>query len=204
VRLLWGEALFDVRHDVERPFRVISDGVLLEDVGTQFDVYTHRDGVSVSVIDGRVHLYCDCMTVSASTPGVSARRTQTPPSVSTSLGPSEAASITHTQSADIFENHPLSVSARQDSVAWKNGVIVLDNLTLGKAVDEFNRYSRQKLIIADPSIAGNLVGGRFEGPDIDSFLMELSSTYGIRSVRSGSASEPGDVELFGNTGKLEQ
>lgn len=54
VRLVRGEALFHVRHDASRPFFVYTDEAVVQDVGTQFDVYRRDDGTVVAVIEGRV------------------------------------------------------------------------------------------------------------------------------------------------------
>ena len=52
VRLLAGEAFFEVRPDASRPFRVLADTVETTVVGTSFDVRLSADGVVVSVEHG--------------------------------------------------------------------------------------------------------------------------------------------------------
>lgn len=56
VRLIQGEALFTVERDVNRPFRVLADGILVEALGTQFNVYQRGSDTIVSVVEGRVAL----------------------------------------------------------------------------------------------------------------------------------------------------
>lgn len=53
-----GEAIFTVRHDAQHPFRIRAHDVLVEDVGTRFDLraYATDAGVSVAVADGSVSL----------------------------------------------------------------------------------------------------------------------------------------------------
>ena len=56
VRLLRGEALFDVRHDAARPFRVLAADVEATDVGTVFDVRMEEGATTVAVRQGAVHV----------------------------------------------------------------------------------------------------------------------------------------------------
>lgn len=49
-----GEALFHVRHDADRPFRVRVGDVAVEDLGTVFSVTRDRDAVRVAVAEGSV------------------------------------------------------------------------------------------------------------------------------------------------------
>jgi len=62
VRLIAGEAFFDVRHDTARPFRVIADDVFLEDLGAQFDVDRRSAVTRVTVAKGSIQLACGCVT----------------------------------------------------------------------------------------------------------------------------------------------
>lgn len=57
VELLNGQALFHVAKNPTRPFVVESDGMRVRAVGTQFDVYKHQSGTTVTVLEGRVAVY---------------------------------------------------------------------------------------------------------------------------------------------------
>lgn len=52
--LIHGEALFHVRHDATRPFRLDVAGRTVEDVGTVFNVVSDTDEVRVAVAEGAV------------------------------------------------------------------------------------------------------------------------------------------------------
>lgn len=54
VDLLEGQALFHVAKDKTRPFIVQSDDTKVRAIGTEFDVYRRRTGITVTVIEGRV------------------------------------------------------------------------------------------------------------------------------------------------------
>jgi transmembrane sensor len=53
-----GEAIFSVRHDAAHPLRIRARGVLIEDVGTRFDLraYASDASVTVAVAEGSVSL----------------------------------------------------------------------------------------------------------------------------------------------------
>jgi ferric-dicitrate binding protein FerR (iron transport regulator) len=55
---LEGEAIFNVRHDAAHPLRIRARGVLIEDVGTRFDLraYANDASVTVAVAEGSVSL----------------------------------------------------------------------------------------------------------------------------------------------------
>jgi transmembrane sensor len=57
VELIEGQALFRVAKDHARPFIVHSGGTNVLAVGTQFDVYKHRSGTTVTVVEGRVAVF---------------------------------------------------------------------------------------------------------------------------------------------------
>src|SRR5699024_9510107 len=53
---LQGEAYFDVKHDSDKPFRVITDSVFTQVLGTTFNIQTHKSEISVALISGSVHV----------------------------------------------------------------------------------------------------------------------------------------------------
>lgn len=56
VRLLQGEAWFDVRHSAEQPFHVVAHDLDVMDVGTKFDVQEAERETEVSVESGAVRV----------------------------------------------------------------------------------------------------------------------------------------------------
>ena len=52
-----------------------------------------------------------------------------------------------------------------NELAWRRGVLVFDNATLGDVVAEINRYNRQKLVISDADAAQLKIVGTFRTDD---------------------------------------
>lgn len=82
-----------------------------------------------------------------------------------------------------------SASAAQISstLAWRDGEILFQDMTLGMAVDEYNRFLARKIVIVDRDLSGIPVGGRFTSTDPTAFLHAVSTGLGIRISRAESA-----------------
>jgi len=74
---------------------------------------------------------------------------------------------------------------------WRNGEMILDGQSLGAAVDEYNRYLTQRIIIADPQLESLRLGGRFSTHSPDDFLQSLSAAFGVHVQHDQS----GDIIL---------
>src|SRR5882672_6473286 len=77
--------------------------------------------------------------------------------------------------------HKIAAEDMTRKLAWTQGRLWFDRVTLAEAVTEFNRYNRRQLVIDDSAIATLHIGGAFDATDLDSFLAALQS-FGIRAV----------------------
>lgn len=164
VRLQEGEALFKVAHDPQRPFIVQAGGTQVRAVGTAFNVRVRDQVVEVTVTEGIVAIDEDRVEAgsSAVVAGGAVNRVSLPREVV------------------------------QRRVAWSSGVIELKGETLEQAADEFSRYRRGRIIVADSEIASLRVGGRFETDEADKFLKAMETTFAVRVVQG----EDGNTYLF--------
>ena len=165
VRLLSGEASFDVKHDRERPFRVVSGGTSVKDVGTQFVVWRLDEGTtSVTVLEGRVEVEA-------------AGRKEM-------LDAEEVATVSTHGSAARIDLKSVSRPEIQRRMSWQTGVLIFQGQTLAEAVRAINRYNVRQLVIADPSIATLRVGGSCRGVDLESFVALLAVLFDVQAVPS--------------------
>jgi transmembrane sensor len=158
VRLLRGEAYFQVVHDPSRPFRILLAHSEVQVLGTRFDVYQMANGdVRVSVISGAV-------AVEGLDNGVSA-----PPSWSRRL-----------TSGQQIEYSPVGLAADVHAVAaqkvirWREGMLETQGEPLADFVSDLSRYTTERIVIADPRAAIQRVGGAFSIRNIDDTLDRLS------------------------------
>jgi transmembrane sensor len=157
VRLVRGEAYFQVVHDPSRPFRILLAHSEVQVLGTRFDVYQMADGdVRVSVITGMV-------AVEALDDG------QGVPSWSRRLS-----------SGQQIEYSPVGLVADVHSIVapkvirWREGMIETQGEPLKDFVSDISRYTAERIVIADPRAATQQVGGAFSVRDVDATLDRLS------------------------------
>ncbi len=68
---------------------------------------------------------------------------------------------------------------------WPKGELIFEGQTLETAVAEYNRYMPKKIILADASLAGIQLGGRFTTRDPAAFFIALRQSFGIRATDDG-------------------
>ncbi|MBX5463294.1 MAG: FecR domain-containing protein [Steroidobacteraceae bacterium] len=157
IRLVRGEALFDVAPDVQRPFVVTAGETVIRAVGTSFSVRLRSDEtVDVLVSEGKVAI--------------------NPPS-DTLLA---ANGVAHVRGKQVISRVALPDEIAR-RLAWTEGRLVFSGETLGAAAAEFNRYNHKRLVIADPSIATLKIGGAFNATNPDEFAAALETTADVRA-----------------------
>lgn len=172
IRLEKGEASFKVAHDVNRPFYVYAGDTVVRAVGTAFNVRL-RDASDVEVIvtEGVVEV--------TPQPRVPARTVAaTSPSPARAM-PRELGAGERFDAAAAVPVKRIAPAAASNALAWHEGAIVFDGVPLGKAIAELNRYTDTRLVVADPSIDGLRVGGRFRTGDVNGFLEALTKAFPV-------------------------
>lgn len=171
VRLAKGEAWFKVAKDPARPFVVEAGGIRVRAVGTAFSVRRREDGADVLVTEGVVEAFA----------GESRR---------------PLLRLTAGQRAYIGEDAEVRLEADAPSMvdrtlAWREGAIDLDGDTLASAVNEFNRYNRRKLVLADTSLAARQFDGTFRTDDPEAFARAVGSMFDVPV----DLSDEGDIRI---------
>jgi transmembrane sensor len=181
VRLLRGEAFFEVAHNKERPFVVIAGDSEVTAVGTAFEVRYEPDHVDVTLVEGKVNVTSTAeqlgYPVSASSFKTGAREPH-----------STGYAMTAGERVRIAKGAPAKVDApRVDAVtAWRRGEVMLDDTPLPDAVAEMNRYSKNPLIINGNSIATLRVSGIYHTGDSEGFAQTVARLYGLRVTQEGA------------------
>jgi transmembrane sensor len=168
MREVWldrGEAFFEVVHDAAHPFIVRAGSRTITVLGTKFSVRREADRVDVAVIEGRVQV--DETVKRASPPVVVVKGDMV-----LSKGASEL----------VERNASERISA---ALEWRHGLLNFEQETLAHIAEEFNRYNRKQLVIADPGVAQMRIGGSFETTKVEAFVHLLSEAYGLRVADDG-------------------
>jgi transmembrane sensor len=171
--LLRGEAFFDVAKDPTRPFVVTAGSRQVIAVGTAFNVRLQDRGVRVTLVEGKVR-------VIKSRPADSGTGVLDPtgPAVTLVAG---SALVTNANGAEHVER----LDADR-ATSWRKGKLVFEGERLADVVAEMNRYSRETLEIADPTLKDRKVSGVFEPTEGHAFAKALEA-YGIARATQETA-----------------
>lgn len=150
--LVRGEALFDVAHDADHPFIVKAGKRSVIVRGTSFVVRNDPQNFNVSLITGRVEVAYNDKVVTLQ-PGQRYRAT---PGTSGAIDRPQLAMVT----------------------AWRKGELMLDNMRVGDAVAEMNRYSAKPIIIRSPALANQRISGVFRTGESAMFANTIATLYG--------------------------
>ena len=168
-RSVWldsGEAYFQVKHDVQRPFVVMVGDRRIIDLGTKFVIRRDESRMKVAVLEGSVEL-----------DAVGAQADRVP-------------KLLKSGDVAVATGNTVSISRKTqrtlaNELGWQRGVLVFDNATLAEAAAEFNRYNREKIVIADPSAAQIMIGATLPQNDVQAFVRVAQKIFGLRVERQG-------------------
>lgn len=165
IKLLTGQALFNVAKDPQRPFTVQIGSTIVRAVGTSFDIERTAAGVRVTVIDGRV-------TVMRRESGVEDGDLV---SFSTSKQMSLQANeeLIVPSKAPIPAVHQVNGSKQ---AAWATGTLIFEDETVAEVVRRFNLHNIAQLQILDSQLAGRRISGTFKAADLESFVAFIHTT----------------------------
>lgn len=166
VRLVRGEAYFDVVHDNTRPFTVFARDYVVRDIGTAFAVHLSKEGlVEVGVTKGSVE--------------VTPARTAASGPVK-SLGILEAGqNIVLGEKVEHAEAVASADMGRK--LAWRQGDLIYTGQPLKEVLADVSRYSDIKIELADPALENLPVGGAFRTDQIGAIFAALENNFGVHA-----------------------
>jgi transmembrane sensor len=177
-RTVWldsGEAYFEVAHDPRHPFVVEAGDSRITVLGTKFSVRRDADHVDVVVVDGRVQ-------------------------VSEVGSGAQAGTTVVTKNDVVVASRDQMVVTKKtaeqvlDQLGWRQGKLVLDQMTLKQAAIEFNRYNRKKLVIDDPAVENIRIGGSFNVDNVEGFAHLLHEGFGVKVEEADD-----EIKIVGRT-----
>ena len=181
LRLVRGEAYFEVAPNRKRPFSVYARQDVVRAVGTAFVVRLTGDRVEVTVTKGKVELASIEHPMASTSLGRVAtlpRRTLT--TVSAGQGATELAVL---ERATLLEHVDLAPPEVSRKLAWRQGMLVFNGESLPSVVADVSRYTDVRIEIVDPSLNTLKVGGYFKVGEVDPMLEALESGFGVHVER---------------------
>jgi transmembrane sensor len=163
VRLLRGQAFFEVAPDAGRPFTVEAGDVRVTALGTAFDVRLGDTETDVTV---------------------------TRHAVLVELADGKDTSLRVTEGEQAAYDHATLESTVRDkdsmlAAAWRRGQLVVDNAPLSYVVEEMRRHFAGRIVIAGSGLAGRRVSGTMAVTDTDAALAFLERALGVTTNRIG-------------------
>ena len=167
VELVAGRALFNVAKDKARPFVVMAGGLKVQAVGTSFAV---RNGNArppeVLVQEGIVDV---------------GRQTE--------KAPIRVGANMRVVAADMAGPglHVASVdpAALSRELAWRQGKLSFEDVSLASAAEEFARYSDARIVIADPALRSVTITGVFSADNPLGFAHAAAVSLGLKIAENG-------------------
>jgi transmembrane sensor len=165
IELLRGEALFTVRPDPQKPFRVLAQGGVAQAVGTAFVVQAQDEQTRVTVAEGIVEVFAGDGGSRLTGPSILVRKDE--------------------QTAYRFGEVPQAVVSRDSHAvtAWTRGAIVIDGQPFEQAMAELDRYRPGRIVVLADISRTKPVSGRFTQAGIDDALTALAATQGLSVIR---------------------
>lgn len=161
VRLLKGEAWFEVRPDPSRPFQVEADGVTTTVLGTAFDVKRDAFGVTTELARGRVRI----------------EYVSSAPPVAEQLEPGDRVRVGF-DGAVTRAVRPVAQMA-----AWRSRQIVVEDRPVSDVVDALRPWFRGVILLRGESFARQRVTGVYNTADPVEALRGLVRAHGGRVSR---------------------
>ncbi|MGH7958551.1 MAG: FecR family protein [Opitutaceae bacterium] len=196
VQLTRGEAHFTVARNQTRPFVVSAAGVDVRAVGTAFNVRLRSEGVEVLVTEGKVRVNKDTASFTSRPQTAASSPTSSSLDGAVEVRPAgiatvEIASLSAGEKIVVspappvvevaLPVTPIAISPAEigRALAWQERRLEFVSVPLDEMVAEFNRYNRQKLVIADPGLAAQRFGGTFRPGDPAGFVRLLEAYFEV-------------------------
>lgn len=209
VKLLRGEAHFNVAPDATRPFVVDAGGVAVRAVGTAFNVRLDSAAVEILVTEGQVAVGAD---KGGQRPEAGHRLTDegrpttktVPPAAAVQSPPAifshQSSGIRHPASGVVVsagertvvsfapaapppQVQPVTPAEVEARLAWQPRLLDFTNAPLPEILAEFNRRNPVRLGLGDPELAALRLSATFRSDNVEGFVRLMISDFGMRAVR---------------------
>ena len=201
VRLIQGEAFFQIAKNPKRPFRVYAGAGRVQAVGTAFTVYLQQDMLNVLVSEGKV-VVASLANERPDAGAVSAPPTTPNPGAVSEFDPyvndraQDLGTLVAGQSIQLGDGDGVAAGQQPRGIvrvlapgdiarrqAWRDGFLVFAGEPLATVVAEVSRYTTVSIEIVDPALKQVQIGGRFKVGKVDDMLAALETNIGIKVNR---------------------
>ncbi len=166
IKLIHGEAFFEVAKNPERPFEVNAGAAKVTALGTAFNILRKTDRADITVTEGVVRVT----------------------ELGDTGGRAPAIEVVHVNEYLIASNRGLEASGSIDTashIAWQSGNLIAKEMNLRDLVEQLQRYRKIRILLSDRDIAAMTISGVFELDQPDSILHALELSLNLQVVELG-------------------
>lgn len=179
VNLKNGKAIFNVSSNKNRPFYVKSNSILVQVVGTRFEVHKQKDKVNISVLEGIVNIRHGLNKSSR----ILAR-----------LEKGDILDISNTGEINKLKHEAL------DKIAiWRNEKLIFEQTPLKEVIKEFSKYLEYKVELDLNNSDTYPITGEFGVYEFKKFLELLPLVYPIEIDRNSNKKDIKQITLKNNS-----
>ena len=177
-----GEAYFKVRHNKNQPFLVTTQGQIVEDLGTEFNINAYADepAIKTTLVEGSaiVRLAINGSKVS----------TQYPPLEGAGGGRTREVTLKPGQESTLNDNMiKVNTVDPLEATAWQQGYFVFNEENLGSIMRKVSRWYNVKITYKDPEVSKQTFSGtmsRFK--TVSKILSKIELTKAARFSVQGN------------------
>ena len=186
IRLLKGEAHFEVASNKQWPFQVYAGNGMVKAVGTAFSVRLNPEQVDVVVSEGVVD-------IASIRPGSQSQQHSMAQTTPAAPAAHKLASLKQGQASHIINNpassqqlapapaiQQIAAPELERKLAWRTGYLVFAGDPLSLVIAEISRYTPISIELASPDMADIRVGGRFKVGELNAMLEVLETSFGLQ------------------------
>ena len=161
--LLEGEAFFEVNHQEDKPFIIETGGVIIEDIGTTFNVnaFPENPTIEVYVETGQVAFYTlndTGLNLSAGETGIFDKRSQS--------------------FARILKKDT-------NRLAYKTGIFIFRNADLATIINDLNSVHDKKIRLGNPDLKNCRLNVTFRNERIEDIVEIIAETLKLTLTKEG-------------------
>ncbi|MFT7008372.1 MAG: transmembrane sensor [Colwellia sp.] len=181
IKLIKGEALFEVAHDPNRPFIVYAGDRLVQAIGTKFVIHLKSENIQVTVTDGKVKM--SKVALNTKLTDIEELNNTTIKKNDVYIAKGEKVIVVTDQVPKLTRIKPESIKRE---LSWIDGKLIFVNEELFDVIQEINRYVDIEIVLKDPSLHKTKISGRFNLEDSEALIEAIEISFNMKSQQLGS------------------
>ena len=193
VRLLKGEAFFQVAHNANRPFIVYAGEKSVRAVGTAFVVRNTQNKFEVIVTEGKIELSQTVSNILSTGENetlllasvIKEREVLILPKASVFLNAGQMVVYNKSDQKHQIEKlvKPVSKQEIKRKLSWQDGLLDFSETPLIDVINDLSRYTSMKIEILDPELRNLKFGGLFRTNELQALFNALETNFDIKIER---------------------